>query len=52
MVSSRNEYRIKIESAQPIFKVRIKAFNFGECPDWHLGAGGKTWMFLDEIVCE
>ena len=52
MVSSRNEYQFKIESVQPILKVRIKAFNFGECPDWHLGAGGKTWMFIDEIVCE
>ena len=21
----------------------------GDCPDWHLGAGGKAWLFVDEI---
>lgn len=32
--------------------VRIKIANYGVCPDWHLGAGGATWLFLDEIVVE
>ena len=30
--------------------VRIRAKNYGPCPDWHPGAGGKTWLFLDEIL--
>ncbi len=30
--------------------VKIKAPNYGECPDWHLGAGGVTWIFTDEIL--
>jgi hypothetical protein len=21
----------------------------GDCPEWHLGAGGKSWIFIDEI---
>jgi hypothetical protein len=29
--------------------VRISADNLEICPDWHLGNGGKAWLFLDEI---
>lgn len=32
--------------------VKITAPNFGPCPDWHLGAGGASWLFADEIVVE
>lgn len=32
--------------------IRVKALQYGECPPWHLGAGGKTWIFMDEIVIE
>jgi len=32
--------------------VRVRAKNYGKCPDWHPGAGGKTWIFVDEIVVE
>jgi hypothetical protein len=28
---------------------RIKAYNRGTCPDWHVGAGEKAWIFIDEI---
>lgn len=30
--------------------VRIKAYNFGKIPAWHLGAGGDPWIFVDEII--
>jgi len=30
--------------------IRIIAKNFGECPEWHLGAGNDTWLFVDEII--
>ncbi|UCG86436.1 MAG: sulfatase-like hydrolase/transferase [Gemmatimonadota bacterium] len=30
--------------------VRVRAANIGECPAWHPGAGGKAWLFADEIV--
>lgn len=29
--------------------VKIIAENSGLCPTWHIGAGGKTWIFADEI---
>ena len=30
--------------------VRVHAKNRGTCPEWHPGAGGKAWLFVDEIV--
>lgn len=32
--------------------IKIKITNYGNCPDWHLGAGNPTWLFLDEITVE
>ena len=30
--------------------VRVHAENIGVCPPWHGGAGGKAWVFADEIL--
>lgn len=30
--------------------IKVKAKNMGVCPTWHPGAGGKAWLFIDEIV--
>jgi hypothetical protein len=32
--------------------VKVIATTYGALPDWHLGAGGKAWLFVDEIVIE
>jgi len=32
--------------------VKIFAKNIGVCPDWHKGAGGKAWIFADEVTIE
>lgn len=32
--------------------VRIRAKNFGLLPDWHPGAGGEAYIFLDEVIVE
>ncbi|MGB0524728.1 MAG: GH92 family glycosyl hydrolase [Flammeovirgaceae bacterium] len=32
--------------------IKVEAQNYGVCPDWHLGKGGKTWLFMDEIIIE
>ena len=32
--------------------VRVVAKNIGTIPDWHPGAGGKAWIFADEIIVE
>jgi hypothetical protein len=30
--------------------IKVKAKNIQVCPDWHKGAGGKAWLFIDEII--
>jgi len=32
--------------------VRIVAKSILKCPEWHKGAGGKAWVFVDEITVE
>ncbi len=32
--------------------VRIYAQNAGRCPDWHIGHGGKAWLFADELIVD
>lgn len=30
--------------------VKVKAYNFGKLPEWHQGAGGAAFIFVDEII--
>ena len=32
--------------------VKMVAKSIGTCPDWHVGAGQKAWIFCDELVIE
>lgn len=32
--------------------IRVVARGLGTCPPWHAGAGGKAWLFCDEIIVE
>ena len=32
--------------------VRVRAESMGICPGWHVGAGGKAWIFIDEVIVE
>ncbi len=32
--------------------VKVKAKNYGKLPDWHMGAGGEAFIFIDEITVE
>jgi len=34
----------------PARYVKIQAKSVGRCPEWHPGAGGKAWIFVDEII--
>jgi glycosyl hydrolase family 92/Fn3 domain-containing protein len=38
--------------SQPARYVKIIAHNYGPIPAWHPGAGGKAWIFADEIIIE
>jgi hypothetical protein len=30
--------------------LKIFAKNIGVCPAWHPGAGGRAWIFVDEVI--
>lgn len=32
--------------------VKVRAVGVGVCPEWHKGAGGRAWIFADEIIVE
>ena len=32
-----------------VTRIKIKAEYFGRLPKWHLGAGGESWLFIDEV---
>jgi hypothetical protein len=32
--------------------IKVHALNYGRLPDWHPGAGGKAYIFIDEISVE
>ena len=32
--------------------VRMRAVTYGSLPDWHLGAGNPSWVFVDEMWAE
>jgi predicted alpha-1,2-mannosidase len=32
--------------------IRVSAKTIGQCPPWHLGAGGDAWIFADELLIE
>ena len=32
--------------------IKVFAKNYGVCPNWHIGKGGKAWIFVDEIIIE
>ena len=47
---STKDLTIRTQTPETYKKVRITALNFGKCPEWHLGAGNDTWLFVDEIL--
>jgi hypothetical protein len=32
--------------------VKFYAVNTGQCPAWHIGHGGKAWLFADELIVD
>lgn len=43
------KFEYHLPKAQNARYVKFKAKNFGKLPDWHLGAGGDAFIFIDEI---
>ena len=49
MPPPHHDYSIKLDHQKLVKKIWVKANTSGNCPDWHLGAGNPTWLFVDEI---
>ena len=43
------EYRVALNNIESKY-VSVKGLNINECPDFHPGAGGPSWVFADEII--
>lgn len=41
---------VKFPTATEVKFIRFTAKNRGVCPEGHISAGGKSWIFLDEIM--
>lgn len=52
---SDRDYEVIRKELEVVFKpekaryIRITAENYGVIPDWHQGAGGNAWIFVDEV---
>lgn len=45
------EFRGEVSQSMARY-IKVRAKNIGDCPDWHKGAGGQAWLFIDEIEVE
>ena len=43
------EYGVALNNIKSRY-VRVKGLNINECPEFHPGAGGASWVFADEII--
>jgi predicted alpha-1,2-mannosidase len=50
--ASRREFKLNFSTPITYRYIKIKAKNFGDCPEWHPGNGNPTWLFFDEITIE
>jgi hexosaminidase len=41
---------IETDKVRKIKSIRYTIVNPGNCPEWHLGVGNPTWMFIDELI--
>lgn len=46
----KEKFLVKLPLAKKIISIRYKVINPGNCPEWHLGNGNPTWLFLDELI--
>jgi hypothetical protein len=41
---------LEMDKTRTIKRIRYTIVNPGNCPEWHLGAGNPTWLFIDELI--
>ncbi|MBT3423375.1 MAG: glycoside hydrolase family 92 protein [Bacteroidetes bacterium] len=44
-------FTLNIDKAKAV-SIKIVAKSIKQCPSWHLGAGEKSWLFVDEVVID
>ena len=47
-LGSIKNLELKTEATKARY-VKVKAYNYGKLPEWHQGAGGDAFIFVDEI---
>jgi predicted alpha-1,2-mannosidase len=50
MTPHKEIYSVSPGSPAKYTKIRITVKNIGKCPEWHLGNGNDTWLFVDELI--
>lgn len=45
----RRDLIVKLDGT-PVRALRFRAVNYGPVPDWHPGAGGEAFIFVDELI--
>ncbi|MEC4004222.1 GH92 family glycosyl hydrolase [Flavobacterium sp. SUN052] len=46
------DFSLKSDKSLTARYVKVIAYNFGKLPEWHQGAGGDAFIFIDEISFE
>ena len=46
-----DEYEIKLKGHKARY-VKVVVEHYGSIPEWHLGAGSPSWLFMDEVIIE
>lgn len=49
MYAHNQDFSTSCNQLKKVKEIRISAIPTDICPDWHLGAGNPTWLFVDEI---
>ena len=46
------EFTKKMNAPINVRYIKIEVENYGIVPEWHMGSGGTSWLFLDEVTIE
>ncbi|MEL7530415.1 MAG: FN3 associated domain-containing protein [Bacteroidota bacterium] len=48
---SMKHFNVSFDAVEARY-VKVETRNFAKIPSWHPGAGGKAWLFVDEVMVE
>jgi predicted alpha-1,2-mannosidase len=47
--NSIHDFALQLSKSIQTRYIKVKAINYGKLPEWHIGAGGDAFIFVDEI---